>query len=107
MPVTTTHAEYAQYHESWQRCRDVLAGSDAVKAQGERYLPRLLGQGIVVFEGRQLNEYEVYKQRADFYEATGRTLQGLLGALFRRDPQVTVPEAMRPQLDDVTGTGIP
>src|SRR5262245_60321428 len=107
MPVTTVHAEYAQTEDSWQRCRDVLGGSEAVKAQGERYLPRLLGQSTITFEGRVINEYESFKMRALFYEATGRTLQGLLGALFRRDPQVSVPEPMLLQLDDVTGTGIP
>jgi hypothetical protein len=28
----------------WQRARDVIAGEDAVKLAGERYLPRLESQ---------------------------------------------------------------
>jgi hypothetical protein len=41
MSVNTTHPEYDASLPSWLRARDVLAGEDAVKAGGEKYLPRL------------------------------------------------------------------
>ena len=44
MPVNSTHAEYESGAAQWSRARDVLAGEDAVKAAGERYLPRLDSQ---------------------------------------------------------------
>ena len=44
MPVNTLHAEYEAMLPSWTRARDVLAGEDAVKAAGEKYLPRLDAQ---------------------------------------------------------------
>ena len=38
MPVNSTHPSHDQFAESWQRVRDVLAGEDAVKAGGIRYV---------------------------------------------------------------------
>ena len=41
MPVNSTHPDYDASALEWSRARDVLAGEDAVKAAGEKYLPRL------------------------------------------------------------------
>jgi hypothetical protein len=113
VPVTTPHPDYAKSVEAWQRCRDVIEGSDAVKAAGETYLPRLSGQTVyseVDERGlftRWIDEYANYKQRALFYEATTRTVQGLVGAIFRKEPMWTVPAAIEAHFKDITLTGIP
>uniref|UniRef100_A0A6M3LGY1 DUF4055 domain-containing protein n=1 Tax=viral metagenome TaxID=1070528 RepID=A0A6M3LGY1_9ZZZZ len=98
--VNTRHAEYDARAAQWERCRDVLAGSDAVKAAGTRYLPRLSGQDDP--------EYAAYQLRADWYGATDRTLTGLAGAIFRRDPQVVFPESDlgKSLLKDLSWTGL-
>ena len=44
MPVNSTHPDYDVAAVEWSRARDVMAGEDAVKAGGERYLPRLESQ---------------------------------------------------------------
>ncbi len=44
MAVNTTHPDYDAALPAWLRARDVFAGEDAVKAAGERYLPRLDAQ---------------------------------------------------------------
>ena len=44
MPVNSTHPDYDGALPAWLRARDVLAGEDAVKAGGEKYLPRLDSQ---------------------------------------------------------------
>jgi hypothetical protein len=44
VPVNTTHPDYDANLAAWQRARDVMAGEDAVKRAGERYLPRLESQ---------------------------------------------------------------
>ncbi len=44
MPVNSTHPDYDSFASVWQRARDVIAGEDAVKLAGERYLPRLESQ---------------------------------------------------------------
>jgi hypothetical protein len=43
----------------------VLAGEDAVKAAGERYLPRL--------DSQKDEEYAAYKARGSFFGGTART----------------------------------
>jgi hypothetical protein len=80
MPVNTTHAEYDGALLAWLRARDVIAGEDAVKSAGERYLPRL--------EAQTDEEYAAYRARAAFFNATARTADGYLGLIFRRPPFV-------------------
>ena len=58
----------------WAKCRDFVLGGDRVKSQGRLYLPELSGQSAA--------RYEAYKARSMFYDATSRTLQGLMGAIL-------------------------
>jgi hypothetical protein len=85
MPVNSTHPDYDAMLPAWTRARDVLAGEDALKAAGEKYLPRL--------EGTSDTEYEAYKERAAFFNATARTADGYVGLIFRRVPFIKLPEA--------------
>lgn len=91
MPVDSTHPEYDEYFERWSRARDVIAGEDRVKAAGELYLPRL--------DSQDDEEYQAYVQRASFYNATGRTAEGFVGMVFRRDPVLKIPEPGTPAGD--------
>lgn len=99
MTVAYQHVDYAAKLPVWQRCRDVAAGSDAVHAAGSLYLPQLKDQDNV--------DYDNYKTRAVFYNATWRTIVGLQGMLFRKPPVVTVPTTVTTMLDDVTQAGQP
>src|SRR5436853_903393 len=85
MPVNATHPQYDASLPAWQRARDVLAGEDAVKAAGERYLPRLDSQSD--------GEYAAFRERASFFNATARTAEGYVGLIFRRPPFVRTPGA--------------
>jgi len=100
VPANTTHPDYDASLPSWLRARDVIAGDDAMKSAGELYLPRLDSQND--------DEYLAYKIRACFFNATSRTCDGFLGLLFRRDPEVKLPDrhagvggALRVFTDDV------
>ncbi len=100
MAANTTHPDYDASLPAWLRARDVIAGDDAVKAGGTKYLPRLDSQSD--------DEYLAYKTRACFFNATSRTADGFLGLLFRRDPEVKLPDrhagvggALRVFTDDV------
>jgi hypothetical protein len=79
-----THPDYDTRAAAWVRARDVIAGEDAIKAAGERYLPRLVDQDD--------DEYNGYKGRACFFNATSRTADGYLGLIFRREPTVKLPD---------------
>ena len=100
MPANSTHPDYDAALPAWLRARDVVAGDDAVKSAGESYLPRLDSQND--------DEFLAYKMRACFFNATSRTRDGFLGLLFRRDPEVKLPDrhagvggALRIFTDDV------
>ena len=68
MPVNSTHSDYDANLPAWLRARDVIAGEDAVKSAGVRYLPRL--------DSQTDEEYAAYKERAAFFNATARTAEG-------------------------------
>lgn len=94
MAVNTEHYEYRKYNEKWKRCRDVSNGQDAVHGAGEIYLPKLKDQSS--------DEYSAYKLRALFFNATWRTIAGMSGMLFRKQPRTVVPSAIEELLKDVS-----
>ncbi|HEV2436937.1 MAG TPA: hypothetical protein VG077_13140 [Verrucomicrobiae bacterium] len=49
MAVNATHPDYDATLPVWLRAREVMAGEDAVKYAGEKYLPRLESQTDVEY----------------------------------------------------------
>lgn len=97
MSVKNTHKEYKEMAAVWKRCRDAAEGQDAIHAAGSDYLPYLADQTST--------EYEAYKTRTCFYNATWRTITGLQGMLFRKPAVVDVAEVTKPLLEDVSLRG--
>ncbi len=85
--ANSTHPKYDASAAAWSRARDVLSAEDAVKAAGERYLPRLDLQGD--------EEYVAYKARACFFGATSRTVEEYLELVFRRASALVLPECLK------------
>lgn len=84
MPISTKHPQYEKFLGQWEKVRTAISGEEAVKAAGTTFLPQLSGQSS--------SEYESYKERAMFYGASSRTVQGLTGAIFRKAPEIVFPE---------------
>lgn len=80
MPQNSPHPFYTRHRAKWQRNEDAYAGEDAVKAGGSTYLP--------IPSGMKASMYNAYKLRADWFSGVERTLEGLAGLVFRRDPQI-------------------
>jgi len=100
--VATTHKAYDNRAEQWERCRDCSEGSDAVKQKGSKYLPMLDSHKD------DNTKYQEYKLRALFYNAASRTVAGLSGAIFQKDPAIKVNSSeMEEQIKDVTLTNEP
>lgn len=96
------HSSLDEWRSIWKKCRDVLAGEEAVKAAGEVYLPKMSRMSDA--------EYAAYKTRALFYGASDRTVQGLVGALLRKPPVVhaatdAIEEKVLSLLENITQTG--
>lgn len=98
MPVDSVHPEYAARQEQWGRCNDCYAGTDAIKGAGTKYLSMLSKQTD--------DQYAAYKKRALFYGATGRTVEGIVGAIMRKDPVFELPGKLPDLEKDITFTGV-
>lgn len=106
--VESLHPEFAKRLDQWTKCRDAVEGEDSVKAKGKTYLPELSGQTP--------EEYSAYKRRASFFNAGGRTVKALIGAVMRKPPDKTLPKAIEDMLpslgpcgedfDEITKTAI-
>ncbi len=83
MNPTTSHPEYDAALPAWLRARDVLAGEDAVKSRGTKYMPRLDDQSD--------EEYAAYLARGAFFNATARTRDAFQGLVFRKPAEVKAP----------------
>lgn len=99
MSIDARHPQYDKWLPVWAKCRHAIAGQEAVHAAGETYLPRLGGQTS--------QEYEAYKLRALYFNASGRTLDGMTGLIFRKKPEIVAPNAMQSILDNVDMCGSP
>ena len=85
MTTNYTHPLYDQFAPLWRRVRDAVAGEDAIKAAREHYLPRPNEADV---SSHEVARYETYLRRAVYYNATGRTLAGIIGIAFANWPQV-------------------
>lgn len=47
-----------------------------------------------------------YKERAIFYAIAGQTLRGMVGSIFRKWPQITVPDELMYLQSDADGSGV-
>lgn len=87
MPANSTHPKYDAALPRWQRCIDAYGGSDTIKAATITYLPLLTTQHD--------DQYKAYLNRALFYGATERTVQGLTGASIARPFECKLPTRLK------------
>jgi hypothetical protein len=80
-----------------------------VKSKGRIYLPPLDSHkqlSVISNIGKTPSKYDEYVMRALFYNAMGRTVEGLAGFVFQKPPTCEVPEEFKEHFKDVTNTGI-
>jgi hypothetical protein len=92
--INTKHSDYIDYEQEWDKIDDVISGQKEVKERGQEYLPKLASQSS--------DQYEAYKRRALFFNATGRTVEALLGMVFRKDPIIELPSNLEDISDDLS-----
>ncbi|MDJ0087703.1 DUF4055 domain-containing protein [Pantoea allii] len=95
-------AEYSDAAKSWQLVKECMAGSRAVKDKGILYLP----MPDPTNDSEENNaRYEALLKRAMFLNITGRTRQGLVGAVFRKTAEVDLPESVKYLIENASGDG--
>jgi hypothetical protein len=69
--------------------RDTCAGTIHLREQGSRYLP--------IEPAEDTRDFEIRRSRAIFFNAVERTLHGLVGLVFRKEPTLgdDAPDAIR------------
>jgi hypothetical protein len=103
MPVNTEHDDLREVKKQWDVIRDCVAGEITVKKRRNKYLP--IPNPLDVTEENKLR-YEAYIMRAVFYNVVKRTLGGLVGQIYSREPIIEVPPELEPLKDDATGLGV-
>jgi hypothetical protein len=88
MGIQSEHPEFAKNKNVWKKADDFYQGEEAVKDQGVVYLPPLTNS-----QGKE--SYDSYKNRALFYDATFRTVQGITGLGVWKSPVINVPDSMQ------------
>lgn len=90
-----THPGVLYWRDDWRLIRDAAAGEKEVKDAAQAYLPQLDAQDNA--------EYDAYRDRATYYNFTGRTVSALVGSLFKREPVVeSLPADLEDQLETIT-----
>lgn len=102
--VTFQHPDYKAALPDWELVADAAAGERAVKAAGEKYLPK---PNKADTSRENSARYEQYTVRAMYYNATGRTLSGLCGVAFNMWPEIELAESLAAFEKNVTGAGVP
>ncbi|MCP4700457.1 MAG: DUF4055 domain-containing protein [Gammaproteobacteria bacterium] len=101
--VTFEREEYKRNVKRWQLVEDCTEGQAAVKSRKEVYLPRP-NPGD---KSTKANErYAGYCERAVFYNATGRTLEGMVGLAFQKVPALERHDDVDYVEDDIDGKGL-
>ena len=95
MPVSETHTDYDKNLDKWELTRNAATGLSFEEARN--YIPR-----------RTHEEQDQYYQRVEkaiYTNYTGRTREGLKGAIFRLPPRIELPPDMEFMLDNADGAG--
>lgn len=109
--VTTDTPQYRVplYHEMssrWQICRDVFAGTEAIRANSS-----MQGVGARVYlpqhPAEDDDEYQARVARAECFPGFQHSVKGLTSIVFRDDPEIQddVPNEIKNQLENINGQG--
>ena len=109
---TAKHLEYESQKYIWQRIRDFVLGEDAVKKRAASYHPpaTLYLEPIPYLPkpaGQDEQDYAQYLHEAEVYGATGRTVEGLVGAVFRIDPEIELTASLEELEEDADNKDTP
>lgn len=103
MSADFIHPDLAAVQDQYQLISDCIKGAKAIKARGTLYLPDPDSDAHPVGMNAR---YHSYLQRSVFYNVSQRTLEGLIGQIFLRNPNIDVPDSLNIVKADVDGAGV-
>lgn len=117
MSITTTHPQYSDALERWQKNRDFCKGEMAVKDKGRVYLPddnQKFVNGVpedASVTGPDADPYKYQRQyynylrRATLLAIAQHTRNGLVGMVFNEPPIHDLPDSLGFILENADGSG--
>jgi hypothetical protein len=96
-----THPDYDRNRAQWKQNRDACEGEDAVKKGG--YLPNPTPTDT---SPESVSRFTNYTERAVYTNASGRTVEGLVGIAFGDWPEHALPKTLEYLIRDADGAGI-
>lgn len=105
MSADFIHPELVEVQDQYQLISDCIKGAKAVKGRGILYLPDP-DSGLGTAQLGNNARYFGYIARANFYNVAQRTLEGLIGQIFLRNPNIDVPNRLNIVKADVDGAGV-
>lgn len=101
--ISYVRPELAVLLGQYRKIRDCIAGSEAVKAAREWYLPK---PDKLNRSPENDARYADYVERAVFYNVTSKTVQSFVGGVFAEDPLMELPALLAPLETDANGAGV-
>ena len=96
MTVNTPSPEHTARQPDWAIMRAFVEGRRAV-LMSDTYLTKL--------PGHDTDTYKLFAERCYLFNATQRSVDGLVGLMFRKAPAAEWAETFAPYADDMTRTG--
>ena len=118
MPVNTRHPEYDANVGLWARMRDAVGGEDAIKARGMTYLPVPSGMAksnapsniprsdFPATNVEHSPAFRNYISRARYPEMVAPAVEGMVGLIGRKEPEIDMPQAMDYLREQATVDGL-
>ena len=103
MPVNFERNDYKVAQRRYTLISDCLAGETVIKSRRQFYLPQ---PNAADTSKENAARYNAYLTRAVFYNVTGRTMRGLQGQVFTRQPLFEIPNILDHVKQDATGLGV-
>ena len=100
--VTFTRPDLINIASKYETVKDCLSGQEKIKSLTVKYLP-MPNVGTALDSSLR---YQAYLERAVFYNVTGRTLSGMLGQIFVREPAMKYDDRLLPVIENADGTGL-
>ena len=95
--VQTKHRNYDAAEEKWKLIRSVVSGdvNDYLRNVGATECDKVVGN----------SRQKEYEDGAIYYNFTKRTIDGMVGSVFRKDPEIELPPQLEYLFDDSDGNG--
>jgi hypothetical protein len=101
--VAWIRKELEFFKRQYELIHDCIKGEQAIKAASTKYLPMPNSNDMSV---ENQARYAAYLLRAVFYNTTQKTLYGLAGQVFTKDPVIELPSELEVLKTDADGTNV-